>query len=192
LQLNDISSDAEFGRLAPDDARDVVGGPSTMRPSLSISVRDHRIDASNNRPTLATLPPIPTRDPDGVSFLRGGTSRSPAISLPQPDAQDHLSQKTLSISSLYFSESGMGTKPVGYRQSPDLDPRWTIGSDGFAEPNESPTEAFKVVSQEQPPGWMSGRIRSIGYGIFLGKIGKKAWKCHSERNRPAQWNACLG
>lgn len=162
FQLNNISSDA------PDGARIVVGGPRTMRPPLSISVCDHRIDASDDRPKLATPPPVPTRDPRRVSFLHGNTPPSPAISLPripQPNTRNRLSQETLSISGLYLSESGMGTKPVGYKQSLDLDLRWTVGSDGFAEPNESPTEAFKVVSQAQPPGWMSGRIRSIGYGM---------------------------
>lgn len=168
LQLNNISSDAGFGRDARDGARIVVGGPLTVRSPLPISVRDHRIDASDDRPKLATPPPVPTRDPRRVSFLHGSTPPSPAISLPripQPNTRNRLSQETLSISGLYLSESGMGTKPVGYKQSLDLDLRWTVGSDGFAEPNESPTQAFKVVSQEQPPGWMSGRIRSIGYGM---------------------------
>jgi hypothetical protein len=161
LPLNNISSGAGFGHDARDDARIAVAGPRTMRPPLSMGGRDHGIDPSDNRPRLATPPP--TRGPAHVSFLRGSTPPSPTISLPhtpQPDAKDHLS-----ISSLYLSESGMGTKPIGYKQSPDLDPRWTVGGDGFAEPNESPTEAFKVVSQEQPPGWMSARIRSIGYGM---------------------------
>lgn len=52
--------------------------------------------------------------------------------------------------------------------------RWTIDETGFAEPLMSPTEADKVVSSKQPPGWLSGRINFLGMGLFMGKLGRNS------------------
>ncbi|KAF8313691.1 hypothetical protein DL93DRAFT_2081024, partial [Clavulina sp. PMI_390] len=48
---------------------------------------------------------------------------------------------------------------------------WIIDDTGFAEPRSHPTEAGKVMSRQQPPGWSSGEIRMLWLGPFMNKMG---------------------
>lgn len=43
---------------------------------------------------------------------------------------------------------------------------WTMSDGEFAEPIESSTDAGKVVSQRQPPGWLSGRVWITSRGVL--------------------------
>ncbi|KAF8304815.1 hypothetical protein DL93DRAFT_2102343 [Clavulina sp. PMI_390] len=46
---------------------------------------------------------------------------------------------------------------------------WRIDDTGFGEPTIDPNEAGKAISQQQPPGWMSGEIRLLLQGPFMNK-----------------------
>jgi len=163
-----IYTDAESDHPIPDDTRIAIfeeGGPGTsLENPLAISLRDGD--------HLATPSPVLMPTPS----LYGGTPPSPAGSLPyvshttMPLPHPPASERSMSFSSRHSAES---LAVPGQAAAPPANPRWTIGEDGFAEPIESPREAGKVVSQRQPPGWMSGRIQFIGHGIFMGKLGKK-------------------
>lgn len=146
----------------PDDTRIAIlgdGGPGTSKESpLAISLRD--ADTPNSGPSLATpLTWSPVLLP--APLLPSITPPSPAISLPAPNAQLNTHQRSMSVSSQYSYDS---TTPSLVGAAQPLKPKWTIGENGFAEPIESLTEAGKVVSRHQPPGWLSGQLQAVGHG----------------------------
>ena len=153
-----IYPDLESDRPIPDDTRiaTLEGGPGTsMGSPLAISVRDPD-------PELPLVLPPP--------FLELDTPPSPPTPLPEvlspPDIQIHPSGQPTSLSSRDSLRS-LTTNQDSFPQSPPADHRWIIGEDGVGEPIESPTEALKVVSEDQPPGWLSSRLQCIGHGMCV-------------------------
>jgi hypothetical protein len=170
-QIKAIYPNAESDVAIPDDTGISVleeGAPGTSQElPLAISLRDSdTLDGSVNIDKLSKISPVLLPTP----ILPPVTPPSPAAPLPHvtfpPDVQLRALQRSGSLSSSYssntiLSQPGAPLSPP----PPPPPPRWTIGEDGFAEPIESATEAGKVASNRQPPGWLSGRLQSIGQSM---------------------------
>jgi hypothetical protein len=204
-QIEAVYPNAESDKAIPDDTRIAIfedGGPGTsMESPLAISLRDGSDTISVNASFATGGVVSPLMMPS--AFLPGGTPPSPAASLPRvsfpPDPQPHYHPErsntlnTINTISSHYSNGSASTALSQVALAPPPKPKWTIGGDGFAEPTPSSSEAGKVVSQRQPPGWLSGRVQTIGHGmcrslyvlhfserifnyfqgIFMGKLGKK-------------------
>jgi hypothetical protein len=172
-EVEAIYASAESDQPIPDDARIPIfqeAGPgSSMGSPLAISLRDFGSDARSCRTATATPQVMsPVLMPTPSQYI--STPPSPSVSLPHvtypPDVQLHLLERamSMSLSSLHPPEPAGNLSQTAPMQPNQPNYGWTIGEDGFAEPIESPTEASKVVSHRQPPGWLSGRVQFIGYG----------------------------
>lgn len=166
-----IYPNAESDVAIPDDTRISIleeGAPGASQElPLAISLRDSdtpdgsaSIDKlSGVSPVLLPTPILPAVTPPSA------TAPLPHVTFP-PDAQLHALQRSGSLSSSYSSNTVLSQPGASLSPPPPPPkPRWTIGEDGFAEPIESATEAGKVASNRQPPGWLSGRLQSIGQGM---------------------------
>lgn len=178
-QVEAIYFGVESGGPILDDTRITFveeGGPGTsVKSPCASSLRETGSDAPFGSPTSATtLPMSPTLNP--APFLRGGRPPSRAFSLPPISYPRDTHIHPLHSSRSTASYNSFKSAPAPYRRatspqsSSPPDPRWTIGSGGFAEPTESPTEAGKVVSRCRPPGWLSGHVQALGYGMRCCKI----------------------
>lgn len=141
-----------------------------MWSPLAISLRETGSDGRSSYTALPTpqmLSPVLMPAP----LQHFSTPPSPSVSLPHvsypPDAQLHRLERamTMSLSSLHPVEPFKDMSQAEDTQSHQPMHPWMMGEDGFAEPIESLTEACRVVSQYQPPGWLSGRVQIIGYGM---------------------------
>jgi len=189
-QVDAIYPDAQSNRPIPDDApiAALEGCPgTTVWSPLAISVREPRNESPTSSPSPMMLPAMSLVLSPSSFLEMDSPPPSPRISpLPEipssTEAQIRpLNQLTSPISptspkssisplspSTYDSPKSPGQATFVY--PPTSDPRWTIGKDGFAEPTESLTEAFKVVSYDQPPGWLRGIVQCIGFGVCFDNI----------------------
>lgn len=174
-QIEAVYPNAESDTAIPDDTRIAIfedGGPGTSMVSpLAIILRDSDTITGVGH-DAASLMASPLLMPS--PFLPGGTPPSPAVSLPRvsfpPDPQPPRVERSDTFNSIntfasrYSNESS--TTALSHPTfSPPPKPKWTIEEDGFGEPIQSSSEAGKVVSQRQPPGWLSGRVQTIGHGM---------------------------
>lgn len=109
---------------------------------------------------LPALPPTPEGPPSPAISLGSSPTQPIGLSAP-PWQQQHSSPSTGSTSSI-----------SNYSHHYTQIPRWTVDEYGFAEPSMSLTEVGRVVSDAQPPGWLTGQIQMIGKGLFMGKLKK--------------------
>ncbi|KAF8304816.1 hypothetical protein DL93DRAFT_2102344 [Clavulina sp. PMI_390] len=47
---------------------------------------------------------------------------------------------------------------------------WRIDETGFGEPTMHPTEVGRVMSHRKPPGWISGEVSFLSWGLFMSKM----------------------
>lgn len=123
------------------------------------------------------LPPTPESPPSPVISLAAstrsggsggsGSGHGPGfggLQAPAPQSQQNFRPGRDTAGS---TTGTAGHSHHGVRIRP-----WTIDEYGFAEPTLSLREVDRVVSDAQPPGWLTGQIQMIGQGLFMGKLKK--------------------
>lgn len=173
-QIADIYVDAESdGDALPDTAKIGImadGGPGTTQelPLAIILVDDALLPEESPTPRTPISPPLPPiMSPpfEEISPRLLNVQLPPFTPITPPYSQIALPPSNTSV---FSGSSGEGstyrrdsvTSSINHHR--ESSSRWVIDDDGFGEPIMSPTEADKVKSARQPPGWLAGRIQTIG------------------------------
>ncbi|KAF8304825.1 hypothetical protein DL93DRAFT_2090071 [Clavulina sp. PMI_390] len=142
---------------------------SLQMPTPSATLRPGPAASPYAGPGLS--PSFPTPSP--LATPGAGPSNAPYV---HPYVAAHMRHPSGDADAESITLSMMSSEPPASIAAPTANtiPRWTLDGEGFAEPTMSPTEADKVVSSRQPPGWQTGRIQMIGKGLFMGKAGSSS------------------
>lgn len=183
-QIADIYMDAESdGDAIPDGAKIGImtdGGPGTTRelPLAIILVDDAQLPEESPAPRTPISPPLPPVQSTGnyfeeISPRLLSTALPPVTPITPPYSLIALPPSNTSVlsgssgSSSMYRRDSITSSIHHHRESSS---RWVIDDDGFGEPIMSPTEADKVKSSRQPPGWLAGRIQTIGKSTYAYQI----------------------
>lgn len=143
------------------------------------------------------LPLTPTTPPQHITHLPLSTPSAPA-------SPNGVLRRSSTASSLPILGAGITVTPAPRA-------KWIVDEHGFGEPVMSDTEADKVRSSKQPPGWLMGRIQTIGKSKSYYYYSKRAHlthfdpylrsriyvegekhECYSIWDSAAEWDESLG